>query len=241
MFTDIDMRGPFIDADTSIVLANNIALNSNTGAHISMNTYDQPTKKFLVTCVGYLCISGPDTSSSTFGGMRIHSNAIKTPPAGSVLWVDGLYSMKGPTATVTPLTYVTTIHTEQVDSIVDITKVARPVDIPDAPVKLLSADDIFNRAVANIGPRPKDRIPNLTRKIKHLSGKTGKLVNHETDTGVGGPTDIAKTTRVLDGTTKFSDGTVIPAYPTVSATPTAAEKAAVRAWLEKFLTRLQYD
>src|ERR1044072_3453858 len=51
MYTDHAMRGPFIDGDTSLVLANNIALNCDKGAHISVNDYDQPTKLYKVTVV----------------------------------------------------------------------------------------------------------------------------------------------------------------------------------------------
>lgn len=239
MWTDCGMRAPFIDADTSVVLANNIALNCNKGAHISMNTYDDTVKKFLVTCVGYLCISGPSTTATDFGGMRIHSNAVKTPPTGSVLWVDGLYADKG-TGTVLPKTEVTVIHDTQKACIADITKVARPIDIPGNPVVKKTAKEIYDRAVANIGPRPKERaIPSVSRKIGHLRNKTGAFVNHET--AVGGPSNLTTTRRALNGSTTFPDGTVIKAYPTVSATSTAAERAAVRDWLEEFRKRLQHD
>lgn len=243
MFTDSGMRCPFIDADTSVVLANNIALNCNKGAHISMNNYDNTVKKFLVTCVGYLCISGPDTTASDFAGMRIHSNVVKTLPTGSKLWVDGLYSMKGPGSKITPLTTVKSIQAVHLDSLQDVTKDPKPIDIPDQPVSKKTADEIYTRAKDNIGPRPKERaIPSVARKIRHLTDKTGAFVNHQTQSGVDGPTKFSGTyNRKLDGTTKFSDGVTIADYPTVSATATAQQKANVRAWLEEFLKRLQHD
>lgn len=245
MLTDAAMRGPFVDTGTSVLVANMIALNSNKGLHITMNNYDPPYRAIKVTCVGYLCISGPNTTATDFAGIKVHPGYVKEIPAGSVIWVDGMYSRKGGTSAVTPLAptwnTVQTENTAQKAFFVNPATTARPVDIPGNPVPKLSAADIRARAIKNIGPRPKDRIPNITRKIRHLEGDTGAFVSHQKD--VGGPTNIAQTTRALNGSTPFSstDSTIIPAYPTVSGNATAADKTAVRNWLEFFLTRLQYD
>ena len=241
VFTDCDMRTPFIDGDTSIVLANNVQLNCNTGSHVSVNNYDQPTKKYVVTCVGQVAISGPDTTSNTYSAMRIHSNVVKTHPAGSMVWADGLYSIKGPDSKITPGTSVTVAQDPpQKDYIADITKVARPIDIPNAPVSKLSAEEIRQRAIDNVGPFPKNRIPHLTRKIQHLKDNGSSRINHQSQ--VGGFTDFgtAKYERKLDGTTKFPDGTTIPAYPTLG-TKVEDNWKNVRAWLELFLKQIQYD
>lgn len=246
MFTDIDMRGPFIDSSTSVVVANNIALNSNTACHISVNNYT-PRSAYKVTCVGYLAISGPNTTATDFAGFKYVSKAVEAHPTGSIVWIDGMYALKGDGATRTPIAptwnTVSVSYETQRKFVADITKVARPVDIPGNPVPKLSAADIRARAIKNIGPRPKDRIPNVRRKIRHLEGNTGKLVNHQSEITTDGMTDIAQTNRPLNGSTPYSstDPTIIPAYPTVSGNATAADKTAVRAWLEFFLTRLQYD
>jgi hypothetical protein len=240
MFTDCDMRTPFIDGDTSIVLANNVQLNCNTGSHVSVNNYDQPTKKYVVTCVAQLAISGPDTTSSVYSAMRIHSNVVKTHPAGSMVWADGLYSTKGPTSKITPGTSVTVAQDPpQKDYVVDITKVARPIDIPNASVPKLTAAEIRQRAIDNIGPFPRNRIPHLTRKIEHLKANTSARIHHQSE--VGGATNIAEVKRALDGKTTFPDGTVIGAYPTPPTTPAATDIKKIRDWLETFLTRIQYD
>lgn len=247
MLTDAAMRGPFVDTGTSVLVANMIALNSNKGLHITMNNYDPPYRAIKVTCVGYLCISGPDTTASDFAGIKVHPGYVKEIPAGSVIWVDGMYAIKGPTSSITPKAPLwNTVQTEttaQAAFFVNPATNARPVDVPGNPVPKLSAADIRSRAIKNIGPRPKDRIPNIARKIKHLEGNTGKFVSHQSQ--VGGATNIAQTTRALNGSTPWSstDPTIIPAYPPLSgnATPTAADKTAVRNWLEFFLTRLQYD
>lgn len=248
MFTDMGMRGPFIDSGSSVVVANMIALNSNKGCHISLNSYDTVLKPYKVTCVGYLAISGPDTTVTDFAGFKIHSGGVKVHPAGSIAWVDGMYSLKGPTAKITPLAptwnTVQTNYPEQKVVLVNPATNSRPIDIPGNPVPKLSADDIRARAIKNIGPRPKDRIPNVKRKIRHLEGNTGALIGHQDiSIKVDGKTTIAQTNRPLNGSTPYSstDTTIIPAYPTVSGNATAADKTAVKAWLEFFLTRLQYD
>jgi hypothetical protein len=241
MFTDCDMRTPFIDGDTSIVLANNVQLNCNTGSHVSVNNYDQPTKKYVVTCVGQVAISGPHTTSTNYSAMRIHSNQVPVHPAGSVVWADGLYSIKGPGSKVTPGTTVTVSQSGQMAYVADVTKVARPLDIPNASVTKFTATEIRQRAIDNLGPFPKNRIPHMRRKIQHLQDNGSARINHQSQ--VGGFTDFGTTKyeRKLDGITKFPDGTVIPAYPTIPATPTAADKKKVTDWLELFLSRIQYD
>lgn len=244
MWTDTGWRCPFIDANSHVVLANNISLNSQKGAHISMNSYETPMKAFTVTLAGYLCISGPDTKHWDFGCLKIHSgNTI--PPTGSKIWADGMYARKGSGATITPYTTINVsgtkaaIQASQRECILDPTKDARPLDIPGNPVPMLTEDEIYQRAIDNIGPFPKNRIPNVTRKIEHLKSQTGAYVNHQTE--VNGPSSFTKVTRALDGKTKFSDNVAIPAYPSISATPTADDIKKVRDWLELFLVRIQYD
>lgn len=247
MLTDAGMRGPFVDTGNAVVVANMIALNCNKGCHITMNDYDRPQRPYKLTCVGYLCISGPNTTASDFAGFKIHTGAVPATPAGSVAWIDGMYAIKGPTATITPKTPVwntaDTGTTAQKAFIVNPATNPRPIDIPGFPVPKLSAADIRARAIKNIGPRPKNRIPNITRKINHLEGNTGNLISHQAQGGVDRKTNIAQTTRELNGSTPYSstDSTIIPAYPSVSGNATAADKTAVRNWLEFFLTRLQYD
>jgi hypothetical protein len=109
-----------------------------------------------------------------------------------------------------------------------------PIYIPDNPVVALSADDIYKRALDNCGPLPKIRSNHALRVINKLKNKAGQWVNHESE--VGGRTAYTKTDRKLDGTAKFDDGT-----PTFSATPTAAQVTAGKAWINEFRRRVQYD
>lgn len=243
MFTDCGMRGPFMDADTSIVLGNNIALNCNKGAHVTINRYDTTLKPYKIMIAGYLAISGPDSTASDYQAFKIHSEGGYMHPAGSIVWADGLYGLKGPSGVVDPKPYPIRVNdeTNQRFVIADITKVARPIDIPGSPIVIMSAADMRQRAIDNIGPFPKNRIPNLKRKIEHLKGNTGALVNHETQKGVDGPSSFAQTNRALDGNTKFSDNTTIPAYPVPNGSTLAADIKKVRDWLELFLSRIQYD
>lgn len=239
MFTDCENRCPFIDGDTRTVIANVIGLNCSQGAWVSMNTYDDTVKPFKVTVAGYLSISGPQTQAHDIA--RIHSNAVKVPPTGSVYWAKGLYAWKGVGARYTAGTTRTSIDTRQMVAFVDPDTTARPIDIPNAPVPILTADQIYQRAKDNIGPRPKDRANgpvSIQKIITKLNGRTGKYVDHPLQ--VGGMSSLATKTRSLRSQTaasppKFKDGTVIPAFPT------ATNKAAVRAWLRRFLDEVQYD
>ena len=86
---------------------------------------------------------------------------------------------------------------------------------------------------------PKLRSNHALRVANKLISKSGQWVNHESE--VGGRTAFVQTSRALNGTTKFPDGTTIAAPPTVSATPTTAQIAAVRAWINEFRKRIQYD
>ena len=246
VWADMSWRCPFIDGKTSVVLANNIAINCGKGAHLSINTtYDYTVQPSLITNVGYLVISGPINTTNSVEGMRLHiGNYI--PPAGTVVWVDGLYSMKGPGAKITPGTTTSVsgstadAKAKQLALVVDITKVGRPVDIPDNPVVKMTANEIHQRAIDNLGPFPKKRIANLQRKTDHIKLQTGAFVNHETQSGVNGPSSLTATARALNGTTTM-DGTTIPVYPTISNPATADQKKKVREWLEFFLSRIQYD
>jgi hypothetical protein len=236
--TDTSWRNPFIDSGTRVVIANHISLNGSKGAHISINNYDPVLSPYKVTCVGYLMISGPSTTVDD-SGFKFHTSP-EAHPVGSLVWVDGLYSIKGPGSTKTPRTDVHGYSEAQKVCVADITKVARPIDIPGNPVVKMTQNEILQRAETNVGPFPKNRIPNVARKIKHLQDRTGAYIDHQTQIPLSIRT-LPSTTRALNGTTKFSDGTTIPAYPTPPATPTAADIKKIRDWLELFLSRIQYD
>jgi hypothetical protein len=174
---------------------------------------------------------------------------------GSKAWVKNLYGWKGAKSTYyQPLTSVlgladsaTLTATEQ--KVLDDATVP-PINIPGAPVVALSADDLYTRACLNVGPRPKERVSHVKRVADKLIAKDSAWVNHELDVGGfsngtkwgdhGNKYPVTNTTRSLRSQNaanppKFKDGTVIPAFPTHT------DKAAVRAWLRRFLDEVQYD
>lgn len=235
LFTDSGQRCPLIDADTTSVIANNVALNCSAGVQVTMSPYDTTVRPFQATIAGYLCISGPD--SSPHSGFRITSNVVRVPPAGSIAWVSGLYGWQGLGASVTPGTTPTWLYSTQSACIDNTGTSPRPVDIPNAPVPLLTATQIYQRAKDNVGPRPKERATgpiSVQRVVSKLVHKTGKVVNHPTE--VGGMSTLSLTTRSLrDGSGTHKDGTSIPAFPT------ATDKVAVRTWLRRFQDDIQFD
>jgi hypothetical protein len=122
---------------------------------------------------------------------------------------------------------------------------APPIDTP-TPTVALAAQEIYNRALANVGPRPKERRspsiasnPGPGRTIDQLKSKTGKWVNHENE--VGGFYKPAPVTRALDANTTFPDGTKPGTPPAQPQPSTRSSRAAMEAWLRKFLDQVQYD
>lgn len=252
VFADMDWRFPFIDHSTSVVVANTIGFNNTKGATVQQNRDPLPKEKALITCRGYLCISGPQ--STAHSGFRFHSTAGTGNGttfgsymyAGTRVCVSNLYGWKGGSATSTYITPGTSVEygfgtpkCSEGGKDVAVETSTPPIDIPDHPVSARSADDIYTRAKNNCGPFPKNRFGHAQRVIDKLSAKAGQWINHESE--VGGRSAYKKTTRKLDGTTKFDDGTTIAAPPTVSATATATEIAAVAAWVNEFRKRIQHD
>jgi hypothetical protein len=255
LFTDCYYRCPFIDGISSVVLANNLALNCVFGGHISLNKELSSTgAPYYTTCVGYLKISGKDSTrpgaNYTHPGFKLHS---AYHPTGSKVWVTNLYSDRGkPTYLLAPTTITgnsnnTNLTTLERSVVMD-TSVAisnRPIDIPTAPVQAMTAQQIYDRALLNVGPRPRDLDAAGKRKQRHLQriidklrAKDGQWANHESEAFIGGFSTYSQTNRSLrNGTGRFKDGvTPIPAFPA-----TATDKVAVRAWLRRFLDDVQYD
>jgi hypothetical protein len=242
-FVDCGNRAPFIDGNTRVVVANVLALNCSQGAWVSMNTYEDPVKASKTTVAGYLAISGND--SGAYQIVRIHTNStsLKTLPAGTALWAKGLYAWKGVGAPNTPSTKIGTVYSTQESAILNPDTNPRPIDIPNAPVPILTAEEIYQRTKDNVGPRPKDRAngpASVTKVVRKIELKASKYVNMPQE--VGGMSTLPTRTRSLRAQgdanpPKFADGvTVIPAFPSPST-----DKAKVRAWLRRFLDDVQYD
>ena len=256
MFSDYWWRAPFIDGQSSVVVANNISLNGRLGCHPSLN--DAPASldgPFFITCVGYLKIAGRNSARNgvTAPGFKFHSGdgTAKWLPTGSKVWVTNLYGDRGKTTYPLPPTVIwgrfdspTLTAPEQATVVNTSLPISnRPIDIPTAPVQAMTAQQIYDRALLNLGPRPKDvnaagerSQRHLARQIAKLRSKDGQWVNHESE--VGGVTVTSQTNRSLrNGTGRFRDGTTpIPAFPA-----NAADKVAVRAWLRLHLNDVQYD
>jgi hypothetical protein len=208
-----------------------------------MNTYENPVKAFKVTVAGYLAISGNNSSAYQIARIHTNSSSLKTLPAGSALWAKGLYAWKGTGAPNTPSTTIGTVYSTQASAILNADTNPRPIDIPNAPVSILTADEIYQRTKDNVGPRPKDRAngpASVAKVVKKIENKASKYVNMPSE--VGGMSTLATKTRSLRAQgdanpPKFADGvTVIPAFPSPST-----DKAKVRAWLRRFLDDVQYD
>lgn len=277
LFADLDMREPFIDRSTEVVLANNIANNCTKGATIQQNPdYDSAGKPILntdlidadvykVTCKGYLCISGPNTGKAVYSGFRFNSYRIKQ-PKNSAVYVDALYGWKGGAANSgyeTPGTTVTYGSSSTgYDNIIgkpywlDGT-VKKAVEISTPPIDTspatvaLTAQEIYDRAVLNIGPRPKEirsliagtagAIGNkdVRRTVQRLKDKIGGWVNHQDE--VGGYYKPTKVDRVLNATATFPGGTLIGDIPAQPQPATTTSKTAMKAWLRKHLDQVQND
>jgi hypothetical protein len=255
VFADMDMRFPFIDHSTSVVLANNISFNCTKGATIQQNRDPLPKERMLVTCRGYLCISGPQ--STAHSGFRFHStagtgNGTTFAPyyyAGTRVCVSNLYGWKGGSSTSTYITPGTAVERPfgtpiclENGATVNVETNTPPIDIPGSPVSARTADQIYTRATQNCGPLPKNRFGHATRVINKLKNKAGQWVNHESE--VGGRSAPISRERKLNGTTTFPDGTTIPARPAAasgSTAPTATQIADAKAWVNLFRKQVQFD
>lgn len=282
LFSEISMRCPFIDHSTEVVIANNIANNCRNGVTIQQNQYmvlntttntleSKPlpaSYTYKVTCKGYLAISGPDTITSVYGGFRFTSYLLPQ-PANSKVFVEKLYGWKGGASNSTymqPNDYVTYGSTaagyndvkgkpywlNAAGTKVAVEVTTPPIDTP-TPTVGLEAQEIFDRAVLNVGPRPKEirnlidkktgaiGNHNVARSVTNLKNKTGRWVNHQDETQVGGYYAPAKVTRTLNSTAKFPDGTLIGDIPAQPQPATATSKATMKAWLRKHLDQVQND
>jgi hypothetical protein len=241
--TDAFWRSPIIGGGSTIVLANLVSLNGQLGAHHGGAAWAGATK---ITCVGYLKITGQNSSWRKTPGIKLHGAGGTSYHADTRVWYSNLYADRGKSTYPLPETVIwgradsATLSTTEAKLVLKETD-ARPIDIPTAPVEALSQEDLYNRTLLNCGPRPKDRDAkgnhvqsHIQRQYDKLTLKDGKWVNHQSE--VGGFSSFTKATRSLrDGTGKFKDGTVIPAFPTET------DKAAVRKWLRRFLDDVQYD
>lgn len=246
LHTECDFRVPWIDHSTRTVLANNLALNCSFGATIQMNHAFAQQGAVVCTCVGYLMISGPGGTgtSSTHSGFRFHTYSSPM-PTGSAVYVSGLYGWQGANGNKVPGTTVEFVPNKggvPSGEPPGVMKTSKPIDITGNPVSALTAQEIYDRALLNCGPRPKERAnPNVARQITKLRAKAGKWVNHQTEVNgtanlgftVFSPTTVTRSLR--DGTGKFSDNTTIPLFPTTN------NAANAKAWLRKFKDDISYD
>ena len=281
LFADMDRRAPFIDHSTEVVLSNVIANNCTKGATIEQQSHmvfnaalnkneskPHPAEHYYkITCKGYLCISGQNTGQAVYSGFRF--NTYMNPQPGnkttfSAVYVSNLYGMKGGTYK-DPETTVSYGATDAgIDGVngkpywldgttkkaVEVT--SPPIDTP-TPTVALTAQEIYDRAVLNIGPRPKEiralmagtsgAIGNkdVRRTIQRLKDKAGKWPNHQDESDIGGFYNPAQVTRAFTATAKFPDNSLIGEPPTGATTPTTAGRTAMRAWLRKHLDQIQND
>jgi hypothetical protein len=238
-------------------MANMIANNCNKGATIQQNSGTHQFSHHTVK--GYLCISGPNTSpSGAYGGLRWHQyNDLQADD--TKVFAEKLYGWKGGSDNNTykqPDTQVTFARSTRPYWLNGTTQVPCMVSSPaidTTPATVaLTAQEIYDRAVLNIGPRPKEirkliagdtTIGNkdVARTIKYLKGKTGRWPNHEEESYIGGFYAPAPESRPFTSTQTFPDGTLIGLPPAGAATPTATTRSAQKAWLRKHLDRIQND
>lgn len=232
LFQDASWRNPWVDVGTTAVIANNVSNNCQHATTVQMN--DSPGST-LLSVVGYLVITGPNTTNTALSGLRIHNIRTGT-DRDHKFYAEGLYGWQGTGAKVKPTnTIFLRDAAQQKPFVVD----RRPIDCP-TPVKALSAQEIYDRAVKNVGPRPKERnVPSVARAINKLRNKTGKYV--QIPSQVGGPSFLAPTKRALgqeggsDSPGKFLDGSPIPSLPN------ASDVAAMKTWLRAFKDSVQFD
>ena len=250
IFSNMTLRSPAIDHGTEVVLANTIANNCRSGATVSHTNETSPLP-FLLTCKGYLAISGPDTGGGPYGGLRWHSYAVPQ-PANSKAYAANLYGWKGGTSASV---YQTPLNTVSYAGEVPYwmsgsTRIPVMVDSPpiDTPVPVLGLTDqqMYDRAISNGGPRPKEvRNPSATankdvrRVVDQLVTRTGRFVDHENQ--VGGLYAPAQVNRALNGSTVFADGTLIPVVPSQPQPATDASRKAMKDWIRMHLNQIQHD
>ena len=244
---DCYWRGPIIGGGDTVVIANIVSNNCRLGIHHG-DAVDKGATKITVN--GYLKINGKNsftsTASPSVSGMKLHGVGGTSYHADTRVWAANLYADRGKTTYPMPDTKVwgrngSTLTATEASKVVPTTS-ARPIDIPGAPVQALSQADLYNRALLNVGPRPKDKNaagkhpqPHIQRQYDKLKLKDGAWVNHQSE--VGGFSNLSQTNRSLrNGTGKFKDGTTIPPFPSDHT-----NKTAVRAWLRRFLDDVQYD
>lgn len=252
LWADITRRCPFVDSRTSVVVANCIANNCVKGPTIEQNLFD-PTGQnrfiplpnsffFLLTVKGYLCISGPNTGGQWYSGLAWNTY-VNPQPANTKVYASNLYGWKGGAANSTYQTPATTVGWNEApywlngSTHVSCMVTTPPIE-PPTPTTALSPQSIYDRALQNIGPRPKERDQStynkdVKRTVDRLRNKTGAFVNHENV--VGGFFSPAATARALNANTTFADNTK------PGAAPTATDKVAMKAWLRKFLDQVQFD
>jgi hypothetical protein len=232
LFSDMYFRTPFIDHGTSTVIANIALLNVRMGACIHFGVAPPPSKPCLVNAQGILCISGPQSGEHT--GFRFHRYPAKW-PSGSAVYVSNLYGWKGENSTVTPGTSVTYSGIEPTQG-ANNTKVLAstpPIQPPGTTVKPLTAQQIYDRLLANCGPFPKStaRNPTVVRVINKLRTKKGGWVDHESQ--VGGFSNYKGATRKLEDV-RMPDGTPVPV-------PNPADTASVQKWLNVLTSLVSND
>ena len=229
LFQDSSWRNPWVDAGCTVVLSNNVNNNCDMAATIQMNPAPGNT---LLSVVGALAISGPDTVNNQLSGLRVHNLQ-----AGRAhrFYAEGMHGWKGVGAKVQPLGTATWRQPEFRQYMVS----SRPVDCP-VPVKALPAQAIYDRALRNVGPRPKERlIPSVAKAVDRLRRRTGRYVHVPAD--VGGPSVLKAAARPLgpEGASaspgRFPDGTPIPPMPRSN------DAAAMSRWLRRFKDSVQFD
>ena len=232
LFQDMYFRTPFIDHGTTSVIANNILQNIRIGACIHMNVTPPPKDACLVNAQGILCISGPQSGNHT--GFRFHFYPAKW-PSGSAVYASNLYGWRGVNAKVTPGTSVTFSKAPptQGKSNTPVVVHTPPLQPPGTTVRALSADDLFERLVANVGPMPKAplRNPSVVRSVNKLRTKTAGWVDHQSQ--VGGFSYCAVVSRSLDDV-KTAGGDPLPV-------PDATDRAAVKRWLDAHTKLVSHD
>lgn len=264
LFTDMDWRAPFVDHSTSVVVANCIANNCTKGVSIFQNSSPTPAT-FTLTVKGYLCISGPNTGTSgTYTGLLWHN--YKDPqPDNTKVFAEKLYGWRGGPADKPyrlPDDEVVFAHKDANGNQIPAywldgtTKVPCMVNTPpiDTPTPTVALEDqaLYDRAMLNVGPRPKEirkliagdmTIGNkdIVRSLNNLKNKTGRWPNHEIETQIGGFYAPVSVSRPFTSTQKFPDGTLIGLPPAGADPPTTAGRAAQRAWLRKHLDQVQND
>ncbi len=228
LFSEGSWRNPWIDAGTEAVVANNVSLNCDNNCHVTMNDWAaiERNLKMKATCVGYLAISGPNTplNNKVFRLNRVVST-------GHQAYASNLYAWQGAGARGTPDATVPTDPAVMMST--------RPIDTP-VPVVALTAQQIYDRALANVGPRPKERgIATISKQIDKLRNKSGRWVSLPSD--VGGPVSYAAVTRSLGAAGASSSPGNFRSGDPIPPMPAAGNATAMRAYIRAFKDQVQFD